>query len=978
MVPRLPLPAAALFFAAGLLLPLESPPPLFLLGTLSLLALTAGLLAVGPGAGCGGARSGFRRTLGFLLIPAAFLPLGRFVAAAESPLLPADDVRRLLQDRGGAILDPADLEGSLRADPYRHPPPGGGCSLEIDLRHLSTTGFTGRTAGVVRVRIPDAPDGVTDPCASREGTRLRLAATLALPRSFGNPGALDYPAYLASRGVAATGRSPSARLHQVLGPPPPLERAAGAVRRGIVASFRRAFEPPGSSGARAIEEAIVLGTRDRVPREAARILREAGTSHLLAISGFHVAVLSLCVWRASRLAPLRRTGRLAILLMTLGSYLILTARAPSVLRAVACAALHVSGRLLGRQAIPFNTVAAIFVALTALHPSILRGHSFQLSFLAAAALAAFLPLAASFLRRGRALPAAVAVNGVALLSTSPLTIFLFNRATPGAFLANVAAAPLMGIAFSVGLAIPAADAITRLLEYLGVPFRSSLSPVEIAGTLARACIEGTLAVSRTIAALPAMNYYCVTPEAWTIAAALLACGVAAMEGLPRRLRAGAGLLFCVFLIRIALPLESQPTPPRAADTAGTPPVLSATVLDVGQGSATLIETPGGKRLLVDAGGFPGTTFDVGERVVARALHTMGIRRLDAVAASHADVDHIGGLRSVMEIFGGGEIWLPGGSLAEPPLERLAAQGVASGRVLRLLVRGKIFRFGGATVRVLHPSGTPTRAPDNDRSLVLLIEVDGGRVLLPGDIEARSEVAIAPMLSPAEILVVPHHGSRTSSSLRFLETLRPSLSIISCGLRNRYAHPHEEAVLRLLRAGTRILRTDRDGAVRVEIQAGTNGFSPGIRAHRHGAGRWIPLRSPGPPASGSRPQGIGDEAGRQDQDRQRGQGEPRRGQPAALVDQPRVARAEEDEERSPEKPRLVDDEAEGHEDAQGEPRCPPMEPLRHGVRDVASVKLPDRKEVQRRCEETDPAGHGHPAEREDVSVRRGRRLRHEGH
>ncbi len=841
MVPRLPLPAAALFFAAGLLLPLGSPPPLLLLGILSLLALTAGLFALGSGAGERGVRRGARRTLGCLLIPAAFLPLGRFVRAAESSVLPANDIRRLLRELGGAITDPADLEGTLRADPYRHPPPAGGCSLEVGLSHLSTAGFAGSATGVVRVRIPGAPDGGADPCALREGTRLRLAASLALPRSFRNPGSFDYPGDLASRGVAATGRSPSARLHQVLRPPPPLERAAGAVRRGIVASFRRAFESTGSTVASAIEEAIVLGIRDRVPREAERILREAGTSHLLAISGFHVAVLSLCVWRVSRLACLRGRGRAAVLLVTLGVYLHLTARAPSVARAVACATLHISGRALGRSVIPFNTIAAIFLVLTGRHPSILGGHSFRLSFLAAAALAAFLPAMTPRLRPGRALPAALAVNGVALLSTSPLTISLFNRATPGALMANLAAAPLIGIAFSAGLTIPAADALTHLLEDLGVPFRPSLSPVEIGGALAAACIEGTLAVSRTIAALPATGYDCVTPEPWMVATALLACGVAAMEGLPGRLRAGAGLLFCTLLIRIALPIESPPAPARATGSGGATPVLRVTVLDVGQGSAILIEAPDGKRLLVDAGGFAGTAFDVGERVVARALHTMGIRRLDAVAASHPDVDHIGGLPSVMEIFSGKEIWLPAGSLAERALGRLAAHGVASGRALRLLVRGDLFRFGGATVRVLHPAATRARAPDNDRSLVLLIETGGGRILLPGDIEARSEAAIAPFLSPAEILIVPHHGSRTSSSRRFLEAVRPALAIISCGLRNRYAHPHEEAIARLRGVGTRIVRTDRDGAVRVEIPAAAKGGSPGVRAYRYGAGRWIPLR-----------------------------------------------------------------------------------------------------------------------------------------
>src|SRR5262249_47379410 len=144
--------------------------------------------------------------------------------------------------------------------------------------------------------------------------------------------------------------------------------------------------------------------------------------------------------------------------------------------------------------------------------------------------------------------------------------------------------------------------------------------------------------------------------------------------------------------------------------------LRLTVFDVGQGSAALVETPGGARLLVDAGGFAGSSFDVGERVVARALLTLGVRRLDAVAMSHEDFDHAGGVPSILDLFEGKELWISAPLHRRGRAARIEAEAVGEGRVLRILAAGDRWVLGGATVEILHPPRSADLATDNDLSL----------------------------------------------------------------------------------------------------------------------------------------------------------------------------------------------------------------------------------------------------------------------
>jgi competence protein ComEC len=246
----------------------------------------------------------------------------------------------------------------------------------------------------------------------------------------------------------------------------------------------------------------------------------------------------------------------------------------------------------------------------------------------------------------------------------------------------------------------------------------------------------------------------------------------------------------------------------------TEAMLRVTFLDVGQGDATLIELPEGPRLLVDGGPGGARRFDVGERVLAPFLWNRPLVHLDAVALSHWDADHSGGLATVLRRFGVGEFWESGRPPAGAP-ETVVA--LARSRVpRRVLSAGQRLWLGRALITVLGPGPEPAPAA-NDQSLVLRLDWRGISLLLPGDLSPRGEALLLDRGAPLRVLAlkVPHHGSRFSSSAPLLQAARPLVAVVSVGARNPFRHPSPEALGRLEAAGARVYRTDRDGAVILE-------------------------------------------------------------------------------------------------------------------------------------------------------------------
>jgi competence protein ComEC len=263
--------------------------------------------------------------------------------------------------------------------------------------------------------------------------------------------------------------------------------------------------------------------------------------------------------------------------------------------------------------------------------------------------------------------------------------------------------------------------------------------------------------------------------------------------------------------------------------------LRVTALDVGQGDATLVDLPDGRLMLIDGGGFVGVPIDPGERVLVPTLRARRRERIDVLVLTHPHPDHYGGLASVVRQVDIGEFWYGGedvGARADTAAAPAADTPAAAPRgsyaeLLQLLqLRGVRMRSAAqlcadaepvdAAIRLLHPCPSASSAPSaNDASLVLRIRHGRHVALLVGDAEHWAEqrlLSSSAAALDADFLKVGHHGSRTSSSSAFLARVTPRIATISCGIRNRFGHPHAEALAHLEAAGARVVRLDQTGAV----------------------------------------------------------------------------------------------------------------------------------------------------------------------
>ncbi len=569
----------------------------------------------------------------------------------------------------------------------------------------------------------------------------------------------------------------SRRLLTVVEEPGGVARLSTALRTQVETAYARFPEDrPGV----ALTRALVLGDPARLPDRWRRALNRCGLGHLLAVSGLHVGLLAaLVAVAASAVAP---RPRLLLVAAAVVVYLLLVGPRPSLLRASAMALLAVAALLLERPPSAANALALAAAGLALARPEVVREVGFQLT---VAATAGIVLLAPALVRRWPALPPwlgrplAAAVG--AQLATLPFALPAFHLLSPLAPLLNLVAVPASGVILggcllwtALALALPAAAApLLPLLDALAAPFGwPALWPP---GPLTAVPLVLPPLLAPVLAALLlAVAWWPRRPLAWLAAGLALALGCA--------------------------------WPPRS-------PGVELALLDVGQGDAILLRD-GSRALLVDGGGWPAGDF--GGRVLLPALAGLGVRRLEAAVLTHPDRDHCRGLVDLASYLPVAEVWTAPGWEEEPCARELLA-GPARVRLVRA---GDEARLGRWRLRILHPEAASPQAR-NDRSLVILAEAGGRRILLTGDVEATAErelLARTPELS-ADVLKVAHHGSKTSTSPAFLAAVRPALALVSAGRSNPYGHPSPVVLDRLTAARVRVLRTDRSGLVRIELARG---------------------------------------------------------------------------------------------------------------------------------------------------------------
>jgi competence protein ComEC len=647
--------------------------------------------------------------------------------------------------------------------------------------------------GVVRVRLPDGVRPSAGSAVSLDGEWMRSAAPVtvsAWPREPRFAGFLrvDSAAVAPSRTSAA-----------------PLLTLRGRTEAHLHALFP-------THGP--LAEALLLGRRERVdPGDRERFAR-AGMAHLLAISGMHVGLIAgmilLAGSVAARVVTLPPGGTSGIAIGGILGYLLVIGAPPSAVRAGVMICLALVGVLLQRPYSPYSVVAAAALPMLALRPMTLLEPGFQLSFLGTIGIIAlrsaiFERLPECWTTDGwrRWTTETTVVSVAAFVATAPVVVWHFGLLAPIGLLSNLVAIPVLGLSLAglvtAALSEPIAPPLARLL---------ALGTEAIFFLLDR--------IADWSAGVPYGHVTIPRPDVgiWVAAGLMLVLTArlaARYRGEVRWVAAVGAALTVLFA-----------APAVSTATGATRGHLELHFLDVGQGDAIAIRTPGDRWVLVDAG--PASDrFDAGERRVLPFLRAHGVRRIEAMVLTHPHLDHIGGASAVLRALPVGALIEPGhvtGSSAYLATLRTAEERGVAWRAAR---SGRTLEIDGVRFEFLWPDAETIDAVHdaNEISAILRVRYGAFAALLTGDAYSAQEMALVQRHGVAlrsQILKAGHHGSYTSTSAPWLDAVRPELVVISAGRRNRFGHPAPEVVSDLQHRGIAVARTDRQGTVTVRVDA----------------------------------------------------------------------------------------------------------------------------------------------------------------
>jgi competence protein ComEC len=550
----------------------------------------------------------------------------------------------------------------------------------------------------------------------------------------------------------------------------------------------------------ALLRGMVLGQDEQLSEAVRTDFKRSGLAHLLAVSGQNVVLLAMLVLGAGMALDLGLRARLLAALVLVAAYVPLAGGGPSIQRAGVMGAAGLIAALAGRPASRWYALGLAAAVTLAINPRTSGEPGWQLSFAAVVGLLALAPRWREALRRARLpgpLADAVAVTAAATLATAPLMAFYFEQVSFASLPANLLAAPAVAPVMWLGmLGIAVAQVSPALCAPLNALNGSLLAYLEWIAHVAAQPPAAVLPVRLGGPAGLALTY---AAGVAAIALAGRAWRRAAPLG-PRRLALPAGALAAVALLLLPGPLR-ETHGPRGGE-------LVVSFLDIGQGDATLLQH-GGASILVDTGP-PGGP-------ILRRLGEAGVERLDALLLTHAQTDHEGMALEIVRSFRP-RVVLDGGAGWPTGVQR----GLAASRVRTVAAHaGQSLTLGGIRLRLLWPPRPPPgwrpEGDPNGRAVVALASVGTFDLLLPAD--AESDVTGPLALPDVDALKVAHHGSADPGLPALLARTRPEFAAIEVGRGNTYGHPTASTLAALHAAGPRVVRTDRDGTVRLRVRGG---------------------------------------------------------------------------------------------------------------------------------------------------------------
>ena len=660
--------------------------------------------------------------------------------------------------------------------------------------------------------------------------KIRIAGIIKEPVFLRNPG--TYDGYLSNKikGIYGNITVLPAQL-QTLKEPFPLRfrfmSLAQEVREKALAKLH--------TGTGAILPAMVLGGYQGVAAEDADVFRDNGIAHLLAVSGTHVAVLTLLLH-----ALLRPAGkkRLIFIQSFLILYSLLCGLQPAVLRSVAMACVLLWGRSRKLKADSVRLLLLTAWALLLANPFWLFDVSFQLSFVTTAGLLLAGPKVTAYIPQSLPdwLRTVLGVTLTAQIFSFPFSVYYFHRFSLIGLASNLLLLPALELAlllFLGGLFLLVLEAagsafFSTLFSFTNDTNQSSMffnllysftgdlhqgsgisvTLINLPFSTAEFLLQGAVAAGKLLTKLP---FAAIDIAGWNRAQYFCYMGfvVAFFDLGPfsrlssRQRKCLLWTMVCFFFlihsIHFLLPKD-----------------LTVHFMDVGQGDAALVQTPEGKNILIDTGGLQGDA-DISRMVLLPYLRYLGVKQIDALCLSHGDHDHAGGAVGVAARLPVKNVFLGAGAEESPDMQALLKVVGTKANIYRMQ-KGEVWNVGGCKIVVASASDSTSSASavseENASSLVLQLSCQGHSLVFTGDADMETEESAMPMLRRADVLKVSHHGSDTSSSPHFLDHIRPRFGVISCGKHNRYGHPGKETLERLAARHIIPLQTDQLGAIKV--------------------------------------------------------------------------------------------------------------------------------------------------------------------